>query len=270
MKLDRFRGSSVGEALSAVRRELGEDALVLRTRVRPGEVEVMATTAMELYQFGAGVRSLGSPRPSGRRSLVIGLVGPTGSGKTTTLAKLALSERGFAGGRVGIISLDTHKIGAFDQIQTYADLADLSLDVVSNPSEANRALRRLRSCDVVLVDTPGRSPRADGSDRDWWNAFGALAADEVHFVIPATIQGDVARALLRHHAKLAPSHILMTKLDEVPAEEGVAELTYSLGLPARWATDGQVVPDDLHAAPDRLLASLLGRSPNTWVLEATA
>jgi flagellar biosynthesis protein FlhF len=234
--------------------------LVVHTHTRPGAIEVVATTQAEIERFSSGLQSPAFLRRRGRRSRVIALVGSTGSGKTTTAAKLALSDVAFAGARVGLISLDTYKIGAFDQIQIYADLADLPLEVLSEPAEVSGALSRLATCDVILVDTPGRAPGASPSERSWRGVLAALEPDEVHFVLSAGVRDHVADGLREHYSDLGLTHVLLTKLDEVPKEFGVGQLADRMGLPARWITDGQAVPDDLDRAPDRLLAAALGRA----------
>ena len=260
MRLDRFSGRSVSEALDRLRAELGDDALVLHTHTRTHEVEVVATTESEVQRFGAALESPPPRRKSGRRSRVVALVGPTGSGKTTSAAKLALSDIAFGGSRVGLISLDTYKIGAFDQVQTYADLADLPLDVLSDAVEAGAALTRMSTCDVILVDTPGRTPKATPSESGWRKTLAALQPDEVHLVLSAGIRDHVADGYKEHYSDLGVTHLLLTKLDEVPDEIGVARLADRMNLPARWLTDGQTVPDDIDLAPERLLSSALGRS----------
>jgi len=266
MRIDRYSGRSVGEALGKLRAELGDDALVLHTHTRPGQVEVVATTEAEMRRFGTALDAPPPIKKQGRRARVIALVGPTGSGKTTTAAKLALSDRAFAGSRVGFISLDTYKIGAFDQIQTYADLADLPLDVLTEATEARSALGRLAQCDVVIVDTPGRTPKATASENHWRSVLRALEPDEVHLVLAASIRDAVADAFREHYADLGLTHVLLTKLDEVPEELGVSRLADRMQLPARWVTDGQSVPDDIDQAPRRLLAAALGASAYSSVL----
>ena len=260
MRLERFRGRDVAEALDRIRTELGEDALVLHTHTRPGAIEVVATTQEEIERFDSSLRAPVALASRGRRSRVIALVGPTGSGKTTTAVKLALSDVGFGGSRVALISLDTYKIGAFDQIQIYSDLTDLPLEVLTEPEEAAGALARLADCDVVIVDTPGRTPSATPGEGDWRRVLAALEPDEVHFVLSAGVRDHVADGLREHYASLGPTHVLLTKLDEVPGEVGVGRLADRMRLPARWITDGQVVPDDVHSAPERLVAAALGRA----------
>jgi flagellar biosynthesis protein FlhF len=257
MRIDRFSGVDVPEALDRLRAQLGEDALLLHTRAGGEGVEVLATTEAEVERFGNALRSAPLQGRPGRRSRVIALVGPTGSGKTTTAAKLALSDGAFAGSRVGIISLDTYKIGAFDQIQTYADLGGLPLEVLSDAAEVPAAMSRLGRCDVIIVDTPGRTPLASVTESSWQETLAAVEPDEVHLVLSGAVRDEVADGVVAHYAALGLTHVLLTKLDEIPGEEGVAQLADRVRLPARWITDGQNVPDDLYLAPDRLVSAAL-------------
>ncbi len=257
MRIDTFRASKSRHALDEVRSVLGDDAVVLRTRQDGSEVRIQATTTWELEAFQRRLRPapLAGPR-FGRPFRLVALVGPTGSGKTTTLAKLALGEGAFGTHSVGVISLDTFRIGAVEQIQTYADLAEFPLEILSDVAEVPGALKRLRQCQTVLVDTPGRGPRESVDEMAWRRILRILRPEEVHLVLPAGLRPDVAAGLRQFYAPLAPSHVLLTKLDEVPWEEGVAELADQVGLPMRWVSDGQEVPGDLHDASTRLLRSL--------------
>jgi flagellar biosynthesis protein FlhF len=257
MRIERFRGRHFTEVLARIKSVLGEDALVLHTHSRPGEIEVVATTDGELERFRAQLEPTPLRGRPGRRPRVVALVGPTGSGKTTTAAKLALNGKAFAGARVGIISLDTYKIGAFEQVQIYADLANLELDLLAEYHEARPALARMAACDVILVDTPGRSPRAGATEWTWRTTLSALEPDETHLVLSATCRDDVADAVKEQYQQLGVTNLLLTKLDEVPSEYEAARLADRLELSARWVTDGQAVPDDIDHAPDRLLTAVL-------------
>ena len=189
------------------------------------------------------------------RPWFVALVGPTGAGKTTTIAKLATSAQGFAGCRVGLLGLDTYRIGAAEQLSTYAELAGLPCEIVYSDAELASALRRLSDCEVVLVDTPGRGPRnADDSEiiRRW---LGVIAPDEVHLALPAGQLPAVSRRLLRAFASFRCTHLIVTKLDEYPVESGVFDLALEHAHPMRWVTDGQEVPADLHSATDLLNAA---------------
>lgn len=257
MRIETFRAARSRQALEAIREHLGDEAVVLRTRRVGDELRMQATTARELEAFQEKLRPAPPAGPRfGRPFRMVALVGPTGSGKTTTLAKLALGERAFGGTSVGVISLDTFRIGAVEQIQTYADLAGFPLEVLSDPAEVPGALKRLRGCDTVLVDTPGRGPRESADELAWRRVLQLLRPDEVHLVLPAGLRFEVAAGMRQFYAPLSPTHLLLTKLDEVPWEEGVAQLADGVGLPTRWVSDGQDVPTDLHEACARLVRSL--------------
>ena len=304
-----FRGPDLGAVSARARAELGDDALVLSTRtVRPGLIEIVAADAHDVARFerrltsaplGAertppavpsGAKDLEahtaiprSARDDGKRPLVIALVGPTGAGKTTSAVKLAVNRDAFGTKRVGFITLDTFRAGAVAQLETYASVAGVPTEVAYDARDAAGALARLADRDVIIVDTPGRAARAaraagDADGADWRALLDALAPDEVHLVLPATMRQDVARhvrdtleaperapekpsesggAAWRHGF---PTHLLLTKLDEVPGESGVAELASLVDLPVRWVCDGQEIPADLAAAVPRILRAL-GAAP---------
>lgn len=273
MRLERFRGPDFASVSREIETRLGEDALIVATRtLRGGEaggrssgVELTAVAGDELERFKRRLepQSLAQRLAVAQRTkrpFVVALVGPTGAGKTTTVAKLATNAASAFGRRsVGLLTLDTYRVGALEQLSQYAELAGLPLEVAYEAPEIRPALQRLRQCEVVIVDTPGRSPKFDTTEkgRAWQRLLASVAPDEVHFVVPAGMREDVAVAALRAlEDDLAPTHALYTKLDEVPRESGLAELAAAIDLPARWVTDGQGIPDDLRAAAARIVASL--------------
>jgi flagellar biosynthesis protein FlhF len=278
-----FRGREFAVVAAEARAALGDDAVILGTRtVRAnGEtlVEVIAASAYDLQRFEARVTPVAAePRDASvTRPFVIALVGPTGAGKTTTAVKLSLNPTAFGGRRVGLVTLDTYRAGAVAQLETYADVARLPMEVVYDAADVAGAIARLSACDVVVVDTPGRGPRTGDDDAPWRALLAALAPDEVHLVIPATMRPDLAEGLrdrldgllaaaAHEDAIGAVTHALLTKLDEVPDEDGVPELAARLGLPVRWVGDGQEIPADLAPGAPRLVAALgrfIGVSPVT-------
>jgi flagellar biosynthesis protein FlhF len=148
-----------------------------------------------------------------------------------------------------MLCLDTYRIGGVEQSRQYAELARLPFEVVWEAKDISRAMRRLRDCAVVLVDTPGRGPRATGDLRETQERLLEIAPDEVHLVLPAGLQRSLARAVVSAHLPLGVTHLLPTKLDEYPDERGLFELARQFALPMRWLADGQEVPRDLQAAP---------------------
>ena len=266
MRLETFRGADRKQVFAAARAALGEDVMVVRTRVYPDGhrqvMEIVATTIEEVDGFRRRLEPEPIPlhgrraRRGAGRSLMVALVGPTGAGKTTTAAKLAVHPKAFGERRVGLLTLDTYRVGALEQLTTLAEIAGLPLEVVYHPRETAAALERLSACDVVLIDTPGRSPRAETANQEWSGVLDEIEPDEVHLVLPATLRNDIAVSVRDAFRAQSVSHLLLTKLDEVPGESGVADLAMELDLPARWITDGQEIPTDLRAATPRILASL--------------
>jgi flagellar biosynthesis protein FlhF len=182
--------------------------------------------------------------------VIVALVGPTGAGKTTTIAKLANHPEVFGTWTVGLLSLDTYRVGAVEQSRIYAELAGLPFEVAYEESEVADALARLGRREVVLVDTAGRSPRrADDLDATR-RQLEQLGPDEVHLVLPAGLQPSHARRMLAEYRPLGVTHLLATKLDECPDDPTVFALAADRGLPMRWAATGQEVPNDLSAAAD--------------------
>ncbi|HEY4100181.1 MAG TPA: hypothetical protein VGM20_04805 [Gemmatimonadales bacterium] len=203
------------------------------------------------------------------RPWVVALVGPTGAGKTTTIAKLATNRLGFGGCRVGLMGLDTYRVGAVEQLETYADLADLPIEIVYSDAEAKRALARLNDCEVVLVDTPGRGPRNTGDTETIRRWLAELAPDEVHLTVPAGQLPAVTRRILRAYAPFNITHLLATKLDEHPGEQAAFDIAIENSRGMRWMTDGQEVPADLHAAADALARAATRRDAGV-LLESCA
>lgn len=270
LKIRTFRGRDLQQLFGQAVTAFGEDAMVLQTRtIREGRetiVEVVAAPGAQVEAFKRRLTSDPLPLVGSRgrgHPFVLALVGPTGAGKTTTIAKLAVHPQAFGGRRVGLLTLDTYRVGAVEQLGTFAEIAGLPLEVVYSRDELREAKKRLAHCDVILVDTPGRSPRLAEGESEWAEILAGLAPDEVHLVQPANIRLDLAvsvRDLFAHHGT---THLLLSKLDEVPGEIGVAELAIRAELPVRWVTDGQDVPADLRSAAPRIIASL-GAVPAGW------
>jgi flagellar biosynthesis protein FlhF len=264
--LETFTGSDLRVVFDEARRALGEGVLVLRTAIqrdgRRTRVELVAASATAIQELRQRLEPapFAYPRAAGGRGrsgpLVIGLVGPTGAGKTTTAAKLALHPRAFGGKKVGLITLDTFRVGALEQMAQYAEVTDLPLEVVYDAREMPGAMQRLDGCDVVIVDTPGRSPRSTDANQQWQAMFRAAAPDEVHLVVPASMRPDLLPGLVASLATCRITHACLTKLDELHDDRAVADIAARLEWPMRWVSTGQAVPNDLHAAKAAILSAL--------------
>ena len=266
---ERFLGADLTQVADRARRAMGDDVMILHTRtVRDGGVslvEVLAASSSAIDRVRARIEPTPFParlRKANGTPYCIALVGPTGAGKTTTAAKLAVRRGMFGAARTGLLTLDTYRVGGMEQLSTYAELADIPFEVVYDAQEIDAAMKRLALCDVIIVDTPGRSPASAELTERWRTLLDALAPDEVHLVLPATLRPDLALEIARAYGPArGPSgnkhrgatHLLMTKFDEVPRETGIADLALSLEMPTRWITDGQDVPTDLKPGAARLM-----------------
>jgi flagellar biosynthesis protein FlhF len=157
---------------------------------------------------------------------------------------------------VGFLTIDTFRTGAIEQLESYARVTRNPLEIVYTIDEVEGALERLSKCDVILVDSPGRCPKHAEHNSAWMNLLRALRPDEVHMVVPAGLRLDAALTALAAYETVGITHLLLSKLDEVHEDAGVAEAAIEMRLPTRWITDGQDVPADLHPAVKRILSSL--------------
>lgn len=185
---------------------------------------------------------------------VIALVGPTGVGKTTTIAKLAATFRLQKQRRVGLITLDTFRIAAVDQLKTYADIMNLPLEIVSSAADMSRALVTLADCQLVLIDTTGRSPRDAMRIAEQRSLLASADPDEVHLVLSAASSMACQQLAMRAYASVNPTALVLTKLDELPQAGSLASFLRETSLPLSYTTHGQNVPDDIRAAERRHLA----------------
>ncbi|MEO1526837.1 MAG: flagellar biosynthesis protein FlhF [Planctomycetota bacterium] len=193
----------------------------------------------------------------GRR--IIALVGPTGVGKTTTIAKLAAGFRVRANRRVGLLTIDTFRIAAIQQLRAYAQIMDLPMSVVETTDQMPEALDRLGDVDLILIDTTGRSPKGERQIDGLAELLRSARPDETHLVVSATSTAAVVQSALEGFASAQPTAAIVTKLDETPYTAGVlSALTTGGGFPISYITNGQQVPDDIAiATTDHLVARLL-------------
>lgn len=179
---------------------------------------------------------------------ILVFVGPTGVGKTTTLAKLAARYALTFQERVGLITIDHFRIGAVDQLKAYAEIIDLPLEVAITPPDLTRALERLKDCERILVDTAGRSTGNLGQIDELADYIELLLPAEVHLVISATTRWQDICHITGSFAKLQYNRLLITKLDETVSYGAILNSAYYSNRPLVYLADGQSVPDCLKLA----------------------
>ena len=205
--------------------------------------------------------SISEPIGSARGRRVVALVGATGVGKTTALAKLAAQCRMRDKRRVGLIAGEDGLSAGVDPLRGCAEIIDLPRQIVATPADMHEALDRLADRDLILIDTAGLSPRDKTKMRELRSLLTAAAPDEIHLV-----QSSVASAASLLHSNeqfsaLGATALLLTKLDEATSLGNLLPLVRG-GLPISYLTDGQRVPDDLRPAEaGRLARALLGMPP---------
>jgi flagellar biosynthesis protein FlhF len=182
------------------------------------------------------------------------LVGPTGVGKTTTLAKLASDLVMKKNKRVALITIDTYRVGAQDQLKAYADLLDVPLEVAATPAQFGALMRRYESYDNVLVDTAGRSPSDATRIHELKGFCRAVPGLGVMLAVAATSGRAEFAAVVERFSILPVSHAVITKLDECAAMGRLYGCLRRHRLPLNYLTMGQEVPDDIVAADPALIA----------------
>lgn len=198
-----------------------------------------------------------SDRSDGVQPYRVALIGATGVGKTTTLAKLAATVSLAQGRQVGLLTMDTFRIAAVEQLQRYAQILNVPFQAIDRAGDLAPAMAAAPSVAVWLLDTAGRSPRDDARLKELAPVLEAFAPDETHLVLSAATAAASQLAAWKRFSQLRPNRLLLTKLDEAEHFGFVLELAVKTRLPFGYLTTGQNVPDDIEAASRRRLTDLV-------------
>lgn len=248
---------------SLIDADVGEDLareLVERVRAEAPREELANAILMRarlLRMVEEQIQVAGPIRVTPGRRRLVALVGQTGVGKTTTIAKLAANFRLREKRKVGLITVDTYRIAAVEQLRTYADIIDLPMQVVSTPREMRQAVDRMADLDLVLLDTAGRSPKDDVKIQELKAFLSEAGADEVHLVLSSVASAATLRRAAEQFSTVGTTALLLTKLDEAAGLGNLLPLLKTCKLPLSYLTDGQVVPDDIAPADRRRLARIV-------------
>ncbi len=182
---------------------------------------------------------------SGQR--IITLVGPTGVGKTTTLAKLAsgLVVTPKVHTRVGLITVDTYRLAAEDQLRKYAEILRLDLQVVYGPEEMPEALRKCHDADVIFIDTAGRSPRDETQMAELRSFLDPIPECEKFLVLSSTMNDRYIEEAVERFRPLSIHSLIVTKLDETRNYAAPFNIQHLTKIPVSYLTTGQNVPEDI-------------------------
>ncbi len=219
---------------------------------RPGD-PALAGVAMRV--LSALIRTQSMDPPMWR---ITTFVGPTGVGKTTTLAKLAARARRERGDSVAIISVDTYRVAAVEQLRAFAEMLDVPFEVAFTPLDLRQALVRHGDVDRVFIDTTGRSP-FDVDSISLMAGTVQVARGRSVLCMPAGLRQTDCEAVLQGYRRFSPVSVILTKWDETSAPGETLSLLIERGLSVAYVTVGQEVPEDIVTADaTELAASLLG------------
>lgn len=201
------------------------------------------------------IRNSFLPVPDAMRYVM--LVGPTGVGKTTTLAKLAAHYKLDEGMSVGLITTDTYRIAAIEQLKTYAEILNIPVEVAYDFDDFKRAKQLFARKDIVLIDTAGRNFR-DEAYVEQFHKHHDFSETSLSLVLSLTSKMKDMDMIYRQFEKLPLRSLIFTKADETSDIHAMYRMVRESGLPVAWLTDGQEVPDDMVAGdPDILTQRML-------------
>ncbi len=252
--------SALRSEIEALRREVsssGESASLknelddLRQLIMTQRVDTVDGSTLRTVARG---RTLTAPSDS----RVVAVVGPTGAGKTTTIAKIAARAALVRTESVAIITLDTYRVGGEQQMRIFADLIGAPLYTVRDPTKLPEIVSRLAAYDRIYIDTAGRSPSAEAEINLTMSALAAVDGVEVHLVVPADSRAGTIDRWVERIGKSRVDRLLFTKIDEAETLSEVVLAPVRLGCPVSFITTGQRVPEDIVQATDGRLLAIAG------------
>ncbi len=241
------------EILGQVRQKLPDAQVHDAVKVKAAVLEAMAKL------IPVDPQPMSFAKACDGRMRVIALIGPTGVGKTTTVAKLAANLKLRQKKNIGLVTIDTYRIAAVEQLRTYAQIIGVPLEVASSPSDLADALARCRArgCEVVLMDTAGRSQRDDPKLEQLAMMLRAAQPDEVHLVLSSTCTQSVLEQAVERFSRLRTDRIIFTKLDEAVSFGVLLNVSRKLNKRLSFVTTGQEVPHDIEPGRAQRLAALV-------------
>lgn len=235
--------------------------LIDQVKAQPGGQDLSDERAEKLLKI-AIKNALGFPykiNKDEKKRKIFFFVGPTGVGKTTTIAKIAAKLSFIEGKDVALITADTFRIAAVDQLKTYGNILNIPINVVYKPIELEEALHKHEDCDFVLVDTAGRNHR-DEKLKEYLESYLSVAGEaEIFLLVSLTTSKADLDCIADSYSFLEDYKLIFTKIDETISPGNILNVRMKTGKSTSFITNGQSVPDDIMLAdPDEIARLIMG------------
>ena len=208
--------------------------------------------------------TIGSLIPTGNFSVkkqktpkYISFIGPTGVGKTTCVAKLAAISKLLHNLDVGIISIDTYRLGALDQLRIFSEISNIDFEVAYEAKDLQKIAAKFKKKNLVLIDTVGRSQNDKKHLAEIKSYMSQLNIDQSFLVLSTTSSSRTLQNVAKKFDTIGYDNYIFTKIDEAPAFGNILNLIYKNEKPVMFLTNGQVIPDDILAADSEFIASMI-------------
>jgi len=190
---------------------------------------------------------------------IVAFIGPTGVGKTTTIAKLAAKFAIQDRYNVALITADTYRVSAVEQLKTYSDIMGIPIHIVYTADELKMVLNASLDKQLILIDTAGRSPHNNDQLKELEKFLQIDTTIEKHLVLSATTRYKDALDIVENFSTCSPDKVIFTKIDEARNIGTIVNLLYQINIPLSYVTNGQSVPDDIELVDPQKLAQLIFR-----------
>lgn len=202
-------------------------------------------------------------RPSRKKVDIICFIGPTGVGKTTTIAKIAADYLLSEEKKVGLITSDTYRIAAVEQLKTYAGILNMPIRVVESSADLTAAMDDLSDCDIILMDTAGRNYQQKQYIDDLKQMLPEKKKIQINLVLSLTSKYEDMKKIIDNFQTIVMDQLILTKKDETSSSGAILNLIYDYSIPIRYIANGQNVPDDIVTVTPELIANfVLGEDEN--------
>ena len=188
---------------------------------------------------------------------VISLVGPTGVGKTTCIAKLAVISKILHNLDIGLISIDTYRLGALDQLKIFSEISNIDFLVAYEPNDITKFMKKFKNKDIVFIDTVGRSQNNTKLLTAINDFLKKVKVDETYLVLNSTSDYKVMLDVAKKFKILNYDAFVFSKLDEAFSFGNIVNLVNEINIPIKYLTNGQVIPDDIIAADSEFIANMV-------------